>query len=119
MAGGQTYLLSNALAQQTLAPSLSFCCCMEKPNTRATTTKCHNIAPKFRPSWESSEHRLAFRAITQNKESFIKFANGIINKTNTLIATVMQKLPEICAAQEKWPILPNGDDCPKKNKALR
>jgi ubiquitin conjugation factor E4 B len=69
--------------------------------------------------WESSEHRLAFRAITQNKESFIKFANGIINKTNTLIATVMQKLPEICAAQEKWPILPNGDDCPKKNKALR
>jgi ubiquitin conjugation factor E4 B len=51
--------------------------------------------------WESSEHRPAFQAITQNKESFIKFANGIINETNTLIATVMQKLPEIRTAQEK------------------
>jgi hypothetical protein len=50
---------------------------------------------------ESSEHRPAFRAITQNNESFIKFANGIINETNTLIATVMQKLPEIRTAQEK------------------
>jgi ubiquitin conjugation factor E4 B len=37
----------------------------------------------------------------QNKESFIKFANGIINETNTLSATVMQKLLEIWATQEK------------------
>lgn len=51
--------------------------------------------------WESAEHRPAFRRITQNKESFIQFANGIINETNTLIATVMQKLPEIRAAQVK------------------
>ena len=51
--------------------------------------------------WESSEHRPAFKRITQNKESFIKFANGIINETNTLIATVMQKLPEIRETQER------------------
>jgi len=51
--------------------------------------------------WESEEHRPAFKKITQNKESFIKFANGIINETNQLISTVMQKLPEIKATQEQ------------------
>jgi ubiquitin conjugation factor E4 B len=51
--------------------------------------------------WESKEHRSAFQKITQNKEYFIKFANGIINETNQLISTVMQKLPEIKSAQEQ------------------
>jgi ubiquitin conjugation factor E4 B len=51
--------------------------------------------------WESKEHQPAFQKITQNKESFIKFANGIINETNQLISTVIQKLPEIKATQEQ------------------
>jgi ubiquitin conjugation factor E4 B len=59
------------------------------------------IASLIKYLWESSEHRPAFRRITQNKASFIKFANGIMNETNTLIATVMQKLPEIRNAQEQ------------------
>lgn len=59
------------------------------------------IASLIKFLWESAEHRPAFRRITQNRESFVKFANGIINETNTLIATVMQKLPEIREAQER------------------
>ena len=59
------------------------------------------IATLIKYLWESTEHRPAFRSITENKDSFIKFANGIMNETNTLIATVMQKLPEIRVAQEQ------------------
>ena len=59
------------------------------------------IATMIKFLWESTEHRSAFRSITENKDSFIKFANGIMNETNTLIATVMQKLPEIRVAQEQ------------------
>ena len=57
------------------------------------------IASLLKYLWESKEHRPAFRRITQNKESFIKFANGIMNETNSLIASVMEKLPEIRQAQ--------------------
>lgn len=100
MAGGQTYLLSDASAQQTLAPSLLLLYgevehtgYYEKMGHRA------NIASLLKYLWESREHRPAFRRITQNKESFIKFANGIMNETNSLIASVMEKLPEIRQAQ--------------------
>jgi ubiquitin conjugation factor E4 B len=50
--------------------------------------------------WESKEHRASFQKITQSEESFITFANGIINETNHLIATVMQKLPTIKQDQD-------------------
>jgi ubiquitin conjugation factor E4 B len=57
------------------------------------------IASLIKYLWESAEHRPAFKRITQDRENFMKFANGIMNETNTLIATVMQKLPEIREAQ--------------------
>jgi ubiquitin conjugation factor E4 B len=102
MAGGQTYLLSNVYAQETLAPSLLLLY-GEVEHTGYFDKMSHRakIASLIQYLWESSEHRPAFRRITQNKTSFIKFANGIMNETNTLIATVMQKLPEIREAQEK------------------
>eukprot|EP00339_Tiarina_fusa_P025566 CAMPEP_0117009760 /NCGR_PEP_ID=MMETSP0472-20121206/8773_1 /TAXON_ID=693140 ORGANISM="Tiarina fusus, Strain LIS" /NCGR_SAMPLE_ID=MMETSP0472 /ASSEMBLY_ACC=CAM_ASM_000603 /LENGTH=1113 /DNA_ID=CAMNT_0004712117 /DNA_START=80 /DNA_END=3421 /DNA_ORIENTATION=- len=102
MAGGQTFLLSDPSAQETLAPSLLLLY-GEVEHTGYYDKMSHRakISSLLKYLWESSEHRPAFRAITQNKESFIKFANGIINETNTLIATVMQKLPEIRATQEK------------------
>ena len=102
LAGGQTYLLSDASAQETLAPSLLLLY-GEVEHTGYYEKMSHRakISSLLKYLWESSEHRPAFRRITQNKESFIKFANGIMNETNTLIATVMQKLPEIRAAQEK------------------
>lgn len=102
LAGGQTYLLSDPLAQDTLAPSLLLLY-GEVEHTGYQEKMSHRakISTLLKYLWESSEHRRAFRAITENKESFIKFANGIINETNTLIATVMQKLPEIRSTQEK------------------
>jgi len=99
--GGQSYLLSDISAQETLAPSLlllygevEYTGHYEKMSHRA------KISSLLKYLWESKEHRPAFQKITQNKESFIKFANGIINETNQLISTVMQKLPEIKSAQE-------------------
>lgn len=102
LAGGQTYLLSDTCAQETLAPSLLLLY-GEVEHTGYFDKMSHRakIASLIKYLWESSEHRPAFRRITQNKTSFIKFANGIMNETNTLIATVMQKLPEIREAQEK------------------
>jgi ubiquitin conjugation factor E4 B len=58
-----------------------------------------NIASVLKYLWDSTEHRQAFRRITQNKDSFIKFANGIMNETNSLIASIMEKLPEIRTSQ--------------------
>ena len=102
MAGGQTYLLSDKSAQETLAPSLLLLY-GEVEHTGYYDKMSHRakISSLLKYLWESAEHRPAFRAITQKHESFIKFANGIMNETNTLIATVMQKLPEIREAQEK------------------
>lgn len=98
--GGQPYLLSDSSAQENLAPSLLLLYgevehtgYYEKMGHRA------NIASLLQFLWESSEHRSAFKRITQNKNSFIKFANGIMNEMNSLIVTVMEKLPEIRRVQ--------------------
>ena len=102
LAGGRTYLISDETAQETLAPSLLLLY-GEVEQTGYYDKMSHRakIASLIKYLWDSSEHRPAFRRITQNKESFIKFANGMMNETNTLIATVMQKLPEIREAQEQ------------------
>lgn len=98
--GGQTYLLSDPAAQETLAPSLLLLYgevehtgFYEKMGHRAKICKLIKFL------WESSEHRPAFRRITANQDTFIVFANGIMNEQNTLIGDVMQKLPEIRASQ--------------------
>ena len=79
-AGGQPYLLSDESAQETLAPSLLLLY-GEVEHTGHYEQMSHrsHIASLLKYLWESKEHRPAFRRITQNKESFIKFANGIVN----------------------------------------
>jgi len=112
-AGGQPYLLSDKLAQETLAPSLLLLYgevehtgYYEKMNHRA------KISELLRFLWESSEHRSAFRKISQNKESFIKFSNGLMNETNHQIAEAMEKLVEIRRVQvqmgnpQEWASVP-------------
>jgi ubiquitin conjugation factor E4 B len=101
-AGGQTYMLADPAAQDTLAPSLLLLY-GEVEHTGYYDKMSHRakISSIIKYLWESTEHRPAFRRITQNRDSFVKFANGIMNETNTLIATVMQKLPEIREAQLK------------------
>mmetsp|Transcript_338 Transcript_338/g.491 ORF Transcript_338/g.491 Transcript_338/m.491 type:complete len:880 (-) Transcript_338:180-2819(-) len=113
LTGGQPYLLSDASAQETLAPSLLLLY-GEVEHTGYYEKMSHraHIAALLKYLWESTEHRNAFRRITQNKESFIKFANGIMNETNSLIASVMEKLPEIRRVQvqmanpQQWAALP-------------
>lgn len=100
--GGQPYLLSDASAQENLAPSLLLLY-GEVEHTGYYERMDHraNIASLLQFLWESKEHRSAFRRITQNRDSFIKFANGIMNETNSLIVTVMEKLPEIRRVQQQ------------------
>ena len=100
--GGQSYLLSDVEAQETLAPSLLLLY-GEVEHTGSYDQKSHRakISSLLKYLWESKEHRPAFQKITQNKDSFIKFANGIINETNDLISTVMEKLPKIKSTQEQ------------------
>eukprot|EP00978_Attheya_sp_CCMP212_P044667 scaffold317964_cov58-Attheya_sp.AAC.1 len=101
-AGGRPFLLSDSSAQETLAPSLLLLYGeVEHTGYYEKMTHRAHIAALLKYLWESTEHRSAFRLIAQNKESFIKFANGIMNETNSLIASVMEKLPEIRSVQVK------------------
>jgi len=100
--GGQSYLLSDNKARESLAASLLLLY-GEVEHTGYYDSRKHRarISGLIKYLWESKEHRQAFQKITQNRDSFIKFANGIINETNQLISTVMENLPKIKHAQEK------------------
>ena len=39
--------------------------------------------------------RSTFRRISQDTKQFVNFANGLMNETNNLIASVMKDLPEV------------------------
>jgi Ubiquitin elongating factor core len=99
--GGQPYLTSSVEAQETLAPSLLLLY-GEVEHTGYYDKMSHRakISSVIKYLWESKEHRPAFQKITQNEESFITFANGLINETNQLITNVMQKLPTIKQDQD-------------------
>jgi len=96
------YLLSDPIAQQSLAPSLLLLY-GEVEHTGYYDKMSHraNIASLLQYLWASPEHRPAFAAIASNRDSFLKFANGIVNETNSLIATCMEKLPEIRRVQNQ------------------
>jgi ubiquitin conjugation factor E4 B len=58
--------------------------------------------------WKQASHRPAFRGIVGasspsesdvHRVNFIKFANGLLNETNALVSSVMDKLQEIRATQ--------------------
>lgn len=100
LGGGQVLLLSDTEAQETLAPSLQLLY-GEVEHTGYFDKMSHRakIASLIKFLFESPQHRPAFRFIAQKRDSFIVFANGMMNEQNTLIATVMQKLPEIREAQ--------------------
>lgn len=100
MRGGQTYLLSDPDAQATLAPSLLLLY-GEVEHTGFYEKNSHRakICKLIKYLWNSQEHRSAFQGITSSRDTFVVFANGIMNETNHLMGDVMQKLPEIRATQ--------------------
>ncbi|KAL3916693.1 MAG: hypothetical protein SGILL_005062 [Bacillariaceae sp.] len=99
--GGQPYLTSNEAAIETLAASLLLLYGeVEHTGYYQKMTHRRKIQSLIKYLWDSKEHRPSFQKITQNKESFIIFANGIMNETDSLIGTVMQKLPLIKQDQD-------------------
>lgn len=100
LSGGRPYLLSDASAQETLAPSLLLLYGEVEQTGYYDRMKYRaHIASLLRYLWESSEHKAAFRKIAHDRDSFITFANGIMNETNSLMASVMEKLPDIRRVQ--------------------
>lgn len=97
---GGPYLTSDKLAQVTLAPSLLLLY-GEVEHTGFYDKNGHRtkIARLLEFLWESPEHKLAFRRITEDMASFRKFANGIVNEMNNQFASVMERLPEIRKVQ--------------------
>ncbi|KAL7517620.1 hypothetical protein ACHAWX_002527 [Stephanocyclus meneghinianus] len=100
LTGGQPYLTSDKLAQETLAPSLLLLY-GEVEHTGFYEKNSHRtkIAKLLKFLWESPEHKPAFRRITEDKKSFQKFANGIVNEMNDQFASVMERLPAIRTVQ--------------------
>jgi len=45
--------------------------------------------------------RTTFRRISQDTNHFVRFANGLMNESNALVASFMEKLPEIRAVQQQ------------------
>ena len=99
---GRPYLLSSQNAQQSLAPSLLLLY-GEVEHTGHYQKMKHRskISSVIKYLWNSDEHRQAFAKITADKSSFIKFANGIMNETNSLISSVMEKLVSIRNIQQQ------------------
>ena len=116
LAGGQPYLTSDVLSQETLAPSLLLLY-GEVEHTGFYDKNAHRtkIAELLKFLWDSPEHKPAFKRITEDKARFIKFANGIVNEMNHQFANVMEKLPAIRTVQlqmanpQEWAALSEED----------
>lgn len=100
LSGGRPYLVSEKMCQDTLAPSLLLLY-GEVETTGFFEKSSHRvkIAALLKYLWDSPEHKPAFRKIAEDQESFITFANGIINDMNDKFAGVMEKLPAIRTVQ--------------------
>lgn len=63
------------------------------------------VAALIRQLWTAPFHRAAFRAIAEDKSAFVTFANGLLNETNRLVASAMEKLPLIRDHQVRTGVL--------------
>lgn len=45
--------------------------------------------------WNNTQHRNSFKKIGEDHESFVRFANGLMNHTNHLIAEALPKIKEM------------------------
>ena len=53
------------------------------------------------PTHTSSSCSSTFRRISADTANFAVFANGLMNEINNLVASVMEKLPEIRNVQQQ------------------
>eukprot|EP00750_Incisomonas_marina_P014313 INCI17636.5.p1 GENE.INCI17636.5~~INCI17636.5.p1 ORF type:complete len:852 (-),score=167.87 INCI17636.5:1887-4442(-) len=89
-------LYNHKVAQQYLAP-----CLMELYGDVEQTGFYEKVSHRFKickilkKLWDMPTHRGAFLEIAKDKEKFVKFVNGILNETNTLITEALSKLHDI------------------------
>jgi len=99
---GSPFLLSSKNAQETLAPSLLLLYGqVEHTGPYDKQGYRSRICSLLKYLWNSTEHRAAFAKIASNEQSFIEFANGVLNETNELIVVMMDKLPQIKNIQDE------------------
>ncbi|CAM9168726.1 unnamed protein product, partial [Sphacelaria rigidula] len=93
-------LYTHPLAQEHLAPSLLLLY-GDVEHTGFYDKLRHRfyIAAVLKYLWRSPEHRSTFRRISQDVNKFVRFANGLMNESNSLVASVMEKLPEVRTVQ--------------------
>jgi len=95
-----SFLLNNPLAQASLAPALLLLYGdVEHTGFYDKLEHRFHIAAVLKFLWRSPEHRRTFRRISSDTSQFTSFANGLMNETNALVASVMEKLPEIRSVQ--------------------
>lgn len=94
-------LQTQSCAQVHLAPALlKLYGDIEHTGQEDRMTNRHQIACVLKYLWDAGpEHRTTFRRIAADRESFVRFANGLMNETNSLVASMMEKLPEIRTLQ--------------------
>lgn len=101
--GRHTRLLDSHLeAQLYLAPALLLLYGdVEKTGFYDKLSHRRSIMITLKHLWTLPSHRQAFRGIATVGDCayFIRFANGLINETNALVATTMEKLTDIRQGQ--------------------
>lgn len=90
------FLLTSPEAQEHLAPSLLLLYGdVEQTGYYDKLSHRIHIATVLKYLWKSPEHRSTFRRISKDTEGFVRFANGLMNETNTAVASAMKDLVEI------------------------
>ena len=99
--GPHTYLLySEPTAQAFMVPCLLLLYGdVERTGFYEKLGHRFRIASVLKHLWQSAEHKQAFRQIANEREYFVRFANGLMNETNNLVSAMMDKLPQIKQTQ--------------------
>lgn len=95
-------LSTHPLAQAHLAPSLlALYGDVEHTGFYDKLEHRYNIACLLKYLWRLEQHKVTFKRISQNKTTFVRFVNGLMNHINGLVTDALTNLPEIKALQEE------------------
>lgn len=99
---GIELLRTSSLAQRHLAPCLlGLYGDVEQTGFYEKLEHRYNIACLLKYLWKLDGHKSAFLRISEDCESFVKFAHGLMNHINSLVTDALIALPEIKLLQEE------------------